>query len=530
MKKLSRTVLVPIILIPFAALAFYSLLGLQSSLNAYTPPAPAAVTGSAYEVLPEGLPKASSGVVLVVVDGLRDDASQKMPYLNELRQSSAAYGPMKSGEPSFSKPSYTVLSSGAWQDVTGIVLNSTAGPTVVDTVFRSAQRSGLKVVMDAHVWWEEVNGPSAFDTALKYADDESHNPGIDMKIRDRALALLKDRPDLEVVHFSLVDAYGHEHGAASKEYSEAAQNADAYIREIASAMDLARQTLIVVADHGHLNYNNGGGSGHGGWEKELTTVPFVMTGAGVKPGALSGLQQIDVAPTIAALLGIDVPADAQGRVLWGGLNVSGQYEAAYDVFDGPRLAAVAAAEKAKTDRLGHERLIRTFEVLAVTAAAIGLFLRLDSPTKRVMLSAAITYPLAYWVIYAGAFRDAFSLAAFPDEKITTFVRIIGVPAAITLVLQYAGLARARAFERRGGLVWAVEAVTVGAMLSQAAAYAIGYAVNGAAVTWTLPDFFWGFLQLSALLQFGLAGFLAWVPAVVAPVISRLSGRSRSASI
>lgn len=522
MKKLSRTVLVPLILIPLAAVSLYLLLGLQTSLDAYRPSGDIAPTRSATAVLPAGVSRASSGVVLVVVDGLRDDTSQRMPYLNQLRQS-GAYGAMKSGEPSFSKPSYTVLSSGAWQEVTGIVLNSSAGPTPVDTVFRSAKRSGLKVAMDGHVWWEETNGPSAFTTILKYGDDESHSPGIDLAVRDRALSLLAESPDLALVQFTLVDTWGHSKGAASQEYLNAALDTDGYIKQIAAAMDLSHQTLIVVADHGHLNNNNGGGSGHGGWEKELTTVPFVMVGAGVKPGALSGLQQVDIAPTIAALLGIGVPADAQGRILWDGLTVPAQYRAAFDALGQPRMARVSAAAEARSSRLRHEQLVRCLEVLAVAAAAVGLLIRLDSPTKRVLGSAATAYPLVYWLVYAGLFRDAFSLAAFPDAEITTFVRIIGVPAAISLTVLYLGLARSRSFEGCGGLAWAVETVTMGAMLSAAAIFALCYVVNGSRVTWLLPDFRLGFLQLSALMQFSLAGFLAWSPALIA---SAISGRSR----
>lgn len=45
-------------------------------------------------------------------------------------------------------------------------------------------------------------------------------------------------------------------------------------------------------------------------------VAFALAGAGIAPGRPpSDPRHVDVAPTVAALLGIDPPAAAQGRVL-----------------------------------------------------------------------------------------------------------------------------------------------------------------------------------------------------------------------
>lgn len=45
-------------------------------------------------------------------------------------------------------------------------------------------------------------------------------------------------------------------------------------------------------------------------------MPLVLSGAGVRPGATPRSPRlVDVAPTVAALLGTRPPNDAQGRVL-----------------------------------------------------------------------------------------------------------------------------------------------------------------------------------------------------------------------
>ncbi|NOV95493.1 alkaline phosphatase family protein [Isoptericola halotolerans] len=64
-------------------------------------------------------------------------------------------------------------------------------------------------------------------------------------------------------------------------------------------------------------------AGRHGASTELE-VAFLLAGAGVAPGRPpSGPRHVDVAPTIAALLGIDPPAGCQGRVLTEALAVGG---------------------------------------------------------------------------------------------------------------------------------------------------------------------------------------------------------------
>ena len=517
----SKWIAIALVIMAVLALpAAYLLLELQSSLDHYKP---ARQPNAPATVSPPYAGAPSSGVVLVVIDGLRDDVSQKMPYLNELRKT-AAYGAMRSGQPSFSKPSYTVISSGAWQEVTGIVLNSSAGPTAVDTVFRSAKRSGLRVAMDAHEWWEEVNGASAFDQVLKYGDDLSHDAAVDTVVRDRALQLLKSPqpPNLAVIHFTWVDTQGHAHGAASKEYLDAALAADAYLKDIVAAIDLSRQTLIVTADHGHLSHNNGGGSGHGGWEPELTTVPFVMLGAGVKPGQASGLRQVDIAPTISALLGIAVPADAQGRILWDSLSAGNNYRSWCQSSENARLAAVQSAEVARAARLRKERTIRAAIATAVIAVGAYFLSKTAKPIRRTVLTAAALYPVAYYLAYAVALRNPFSLAAFPDASVMTFVKIICLPVIVAIILVYLAVSLLAPIPRqtgRSGSSGTLAAANLGAMLAALVVYGVGYVANGARVTWCLPDFLLGFLQLSALLQFCVLGLLGWIgPAVASAVV------------
>ena len=113
-----------------------------------------------------------------------------------------------------------------------------------------------------------------------------------------------------------VDETGHGWGGASPEYAHAAGQADAAIRDLASRLDLEHDTLVVTADHGHV-----AGGGHGGSEETVMHVPLVLAGAGVQKGARGSGRQVDLAPTLSALLGLAVPASNQGRPLLGALTL-----------------------------------------------------------------------------------------------------------------------------------------------------------------------------------------------------------------
>src|SRR5207247_7575833 len=124
---------------------------------------------------------------------------------------------------------------------------------------------------------------------------------------DRRL-LEEKRPDLYFVDISLMDQIGHGWGAASSEYARAARLVDEELRRFAASVDLSRGVLVVTVGHGHVAKG-----GHGGSEPDVMAVPLVLAGASIRPGAHATAEQVDVAPTLAALLGTDIPASNPGR-------------------------------------------------------------------------------------------------------------------------------------------------------------------------------------------------------------------------
>jgi predicted AlkP superfamily pyrophosphatase or phosphodiesterase len=96
--------------------------------------------------------------------------------------------------------------------------------------------------------------------------------------------LREHRRALTMVHLSLPDDAGHEHGFSSPEYRDAAARADRLLGRLVATVEsrprLRRHTTVVVtADHG------GAGEGHYDVTRPAHfRVPFVVWGAGVAAG------------------------------------------------------------------------------------------------------------------------------------------------------------------------------------------------------------------------------------------------------
>ena len=140
---------------------------------------------------------------------------------------------------------------------------------------------------------------------------------------DRSLAaegrrvVEEEDPDLLVLQLLAADQLGHVRGVRSPEYLEQLAETDRHVGEflafLAERGKLEGATVILMADHGQ---GRGiGGHGHLDWGER--PVPFVVWGEGAVPGAISREPRsvLELAPTIARLLGVPQPEAARGRPL-----------------------------------------------------------------------------------------------------------------------------------------------------------------------------------------------------------------------
>ncbi len=141
---------------------------------------------------------------------------------------------------------------------------------------------------------------------------------IDHSLEAAARQVVEEEdPDLLVLQLLAADQLGHVRGTRSPEYldqiAETDRHVDGFLRWLDARGKLDDATVVLMADHGQ---GRGiGGHGHLDWGE--SPVPFAVWGAGAVPGAVSAEPRsvLELAHTIAALLGVEAPASARGRPL-----------------------------------------------------------------------------------------------------------------------------------------------------------------------------------------------------------------------
>ena len=102
------------------------------------------------------------------------------------------------------------------------------------------------------------------------------------------------------------DKGGHDHGWMTSEYMHRVNNAFSCVQQVYEAVH-DRYTIVITADHG------GHDRGHGENIPEDMTIPMFFIGKEFpKAVQLHGLTLLDLAPTIADLMGIPKVREWEG--------------------------------------------------------------------------------------------------------------------------------------------------------------------------------------------------------------------------
>lgn len=249
-------------------------------------------------------------VILISIDGMRPDGLQKCgnPYVAELEKLCAYTYAASSMEPSVTFPCHFSMAHSVTPQRHGILTNSYV-PQVrpVTGIFEKVRACGGDAAM--FYGWEPLRdialpGALTFATYINaYAKESS-----DTVLTDEAIRITKENaPDLVFLYMVETDEKGgHDNGWMSEEY----------LRRIAIAIDNVKRmielfgeeySVILMADHG------GHDRSHGSLMPEDMTVPLFFYGKDFKPGEIQKqLSLLDIAPTIAKLMGIAPERDWEG--------------------------------------------------------------------------------------------------------------------------------------------------------------------------------------------------------------------------
>lgn len=249
-----------------------------------------------------------SQAVMVIVDGLRYDASFQMPYLNSLRLQ-GGYARLTATPPSNLQTAWTTLLTGASPEINDAPFfdreHELITPIAIDNIFTALWRAGLTAGVVGFHWWEKLIPQDLL--YVKYFVD-AQDDAADRQVVEHALTFLREfQPHFLLVNLRQVDVVGQQYGASSDEYRQAALRCDEYIHTLATNMDLTQSVLIILSSRGLLD-----SGGYGGNEPVVLNTPLVIIGHGVASGNHGTIAQVDLAPTLAAILGLPMPSIAQG--------------------------------------------------------------------------------------------------------------------------------------------------------------------------------------------------------------------------
>lgn len=501
---------------------------------------------------PTPAPALARRVVLIIVDGLRQDVSRSsMPALNALRAKGVDFT-LTAPQPSLSFPNWTTILTGAPPAITGVTTNWHTGRVLAPTLIDTARAAGHRVA---------VVGPEEF------ADLYGIKQGKEVILRkwsgqylsttlvDDALQLSKETtPSLMIIHLPDLDEAGHESGGASREYREMATQIDAEISRLSLGLEETGTVFVVTADHGHTD-----SGGHGGWEEQVLRVPGVFSGAGCGLAVGKGEGELaQMAPTVSALLGIRTPALAEGNVLSAAFaktvrEASSRSDAAHHVAFGTHYVGVtrgawvsreqavagdgsdAAAAAARETRLSSERARRMPIFVIVCIAVVVMLVVIGRASWRALVAAlagVLTYYAVYDLLFFLVHGYRWSLSAFNTETyVKTFMNwrlgeagFAALSAVAVAAYVYPLLRR----EPQGPQVskYLAGYLALGPATVLVILGTLGLQVGwflwvwGADVVWTLPDLKEGFKYDLDLVQMTAVGGSALIAPLVAYVIGR----------
>ncbi len=531
MKKKGTFIIGILICIVVIGISYFWATALMDSMYAYrsplreTPPAPGEATGKPI----------SRSVVIVLIDALRYDTSIKeevMPFLNELKRGGAS-AIMHSRPPSYSEPGYTTLLTGAWPDINdGPALNLDYAdiPTFTqDNIYAAAHREGLLTAISGFYWFEKLV-PQEAVTVSYYTSGEDQV--ADREVTDAALPwLVEGKYQLVLIHLDQVDFAGHhEGGPQDPRWDDAAKRVDGLLEEIASNVDLNQDTLFIVSDHGQIDPG-----GHGGQDPVVLVEPFVLVGKGVIPGNYGDINMVDVVPTIAAILGTDIPATNQGKPRVEMLAISleqvdkintvlteqqGQLATVYETAIGQPVnvqtgsdivaATQEAMDAARESRLSDQRLPRGIVSILFIILIVNLAAWRAKPYFSWFLLGILIYLVAFNIKYVLIDHRTYSLSSVSDA--TSLILSTGLTTFIALVIAWLFmLLGTKAYKFRPRLAANTTLNFILATLSiLSIPIFIHFVINGATVTWTLPDFLSSFLGLLFLIQTLMVGVIGLI--------------------
>ena len=252
-------------------------------------------------------------VILISIDGMRPDGLQTCgnPYVKELEKLCTYTYAGSSVFPSVTFPCHFSMTHSVTPQRHGILTN-TYVPQVrpVAGIFEKIRAAGGISAM--FYGWEPLRD-IALPGSLKYGTyiGAYTRESSDTVLTDEALRVIgENKPDFVFLYMVETDEKGgHDHGWMTPEYLGQIRAAVENVRRVYERFG-DEYTILVTADHG------GHDRAHGTELPEDMTIPMFFLGEEFEAGKeLHGVSILDLAPTIAAIMGVPAAPEWEGKVL-----------------------------------------------------------------------------------------------------------------------------------------------------------------------------------------------------------------------
>lgn len=251
-------------------------------------------------------------VIMFVADGMRPDALADIPVAQEIMKKSACTLNAKTVFPSVTLPCHISLFHSVTPERHGTTTNIYMPQVrpirgLCEVLKHADKRSAI------FYNWEDLRDVSRVNSLAHASFYAGRRIGYKLAgeiITDEAITYLRNfDTDFTFVYYGLSDWAGHNYGWMSGEYMQALHDSWNNILKIMEALG-DEYTYIITSDHG------GHDRTHGFDIPEDMTIPIIINGKGFEAGSTIGEANIiDIAPTIAKLIGVAPDEDWEGRSL-----------------------------------------------------------------------------------------------------------------------------------------------------------------------------------------------------------------------
>ncbi|KAJ8952592.1 hypothetical protein NQ318_004139 [Aromia moschata] len=273
-------------------------------------------------------------LVLIVADGLRaeavigEDKTDRIPFLNYIKDT-GTWGVVHTRVPTESRPGHVAMLAGIYEDPSAIFKGWKANPVNFDSIVPQSTNAWCWGSPDIINLFDKDNLTSVHRSSYSAEMEDfgkKHTGVLDTWVYSEAESLLKtvrecrDRDcdryfsdgNFFFMHLLGIDTAGHGYKPHSKEYIDNIKLVDHIARNVTALFDNAFQdkstVFIFTSDHGMTNWGS-----HGAGSLDETEVPIFAWGAGIKQNSKrQDINQIDIAPLLASLIGINIPANSLG--------------------------------------------------------------------------------------------------------------------------------------------------------------------------------------------------------------------------